>query len=65
MPPGVGFPHDVHVMGVIGGCAQWLALSDGVLSVTISAADHMMDREAAEIADTLWREVQALVCPRS
>ena len=47
------------MMGITGGTAQWLALSKSILSVTVSAAERLMDRDAGEIAGILWREVCA------
>jgi squalene-associated FAD-dependent desaturase len=48
-------------VGLIGGTAEWVFSKRGVISVTVSAADSLVDRPAEELAATLWRDVaQAL-----
>ena len=44
-------------VGVIGGSAEWIFRKRGVLSVTVSAADRMVDRPAPELRDLFWRDV--------
>lgn len=46
-------------VGVIGGLAEWIFLKPGVVSVTISAANHLAEREADALADAVWREIRA------
>lgn len=46
-------------VGVIGGTAEWVFRKREVLSVTISAADRLVDRPAEELAPLLWRDVAA------
>jgi squalene-associated FAD-dependent desaturase len=43
-------------VGVVGGAAQWIFRKAEVLSVTVSAADEIVDRPAAELCDLLWRD---------
>ena len=45
-----------RLTGCINGMAQWFAATDGVLSVTVSAADPWMTHEADDIAARLWRD---------
>jgi hypothetical protein len=45
-----------RLTGCINAMAQWFAVTDGVLSVTVSAADQWMTREADDIAARLWRD---------
>jgi hypothetical protein len=45
-----------RLTGCINAMAQWFAATDGVLSVTVSAADHWMTHEADELAALLWRD---------
>ena len=59
VPPGMGFPDNARMMGVIGGTTQWMTLAKSTLSVTVSAAETLMDRDAGEIAEMLWHEVSA------
>ncbi len=43
--------------GVVHGTAQWIFAYSGRLSVTISAADALMQRPREELAREVWREV--------
>jgi hydroxysqualene dehydroxylase len=45
-------------VGLIGGTAEWVYRKREVLSVTISAADRLMDRPAEELAPLLWEDVR-------
>jgi hydroxysqualene dehydroxylase len=44
-------------LGVVSGTAEWIFRKRGVLSVTVSAADRIVDRTASELRDLLWRDV--------
>jgi squalene-associated FAD-dependent desaturase len=44
-------------IGVIGGTAEWVFKKPGVLSVTCSAAEALVDRPAEELAALIWRDV--------
>jgi squalene-associated FAD-dependent desaturase len=44
-------------IGVIGGMAQWIFRKGEVLSVTVSAADEIVDRPTEELGELLWRDV--------
>jgi hypothetical protein len=44
-------------IGIIGGKAQWVFRKRGVLSVTVSAADALVDLPANELRELLWRDV--------
>ena len=46
-------------VGVIGGTAEWVFRKREVLSVTVSAADRIVDAPAEELAPLLWRDVAA------
>jgi squalene-associated FAD-dependent desaturase len=51
--------------GVVGGAAEWIFRKHGVLSVTVSAADRMVDRPAPELRDLFWHDVaMAYLLPR-
>ncbi|MBB3172348.1 squalene-associated FAD-dependent desaturase [Endobacter medicaginis] len=50
-------------VGVIGGLAEWIFLKPGVVSVTISAANHLADREAEGLAAQVWGEIRAALPP--
>jgi hydroxysqualene dehydroxylase len=47
------------MLGVIGGTAEWIFTFNDRISVTISGADAIVDRDRAELAETLWAEVCA------
>jgi squalene-associated FAD-dependent desaturase len=44
-------------IGIIGGTAEWVFQKHGVLSVTVSAADALVDTPAEELAPVLWGDV--------
>jgi squalene-associated FAD-dependent desaturase len=44
-------------VGVLGGTAEWIFRKNGVLSVTVSAADRIVDRTAHELRDLFWHDV--------
>ena len=45
-------------VGLIGGTAEWVFRKREVLSVTVSAADRLVDEPAEELAPRLWRDVE-------
>jgi squalene-associated FAD-dependent desaturase len=45
------------MLGVIGGMAEWIFTFPDRISVTVSGADAIVDRDRAELAQTLWAEV--------
>lgn len=46
-------------VGLVGGTAEWVFRKRDIISVTVSAADALVDRPAKELAATLWRDVAA------
>jgi squalene-associated FAD-dependent desaturase len=44
-------------IGVIGGTAEWVFRKPGILSVTVSAADELVDTPGEELAPALWEDV--------
>ena len=50
-----------RMIGVLGAAAQWVLLRGAIASITVSAADRMVDEPAAEIAAELWRETRAVL----
>ncbi len=53
-------PSVAAILGILGGTSEWLFAFPGRLSVTISAADRLMDCPREELARTVWDEVAAL-----
>ncbi len=50
-------PESPLFVGVIEGSAQWIFRKRDVLSVTVSAADRIIDRPAEVLRQALWRDV--------
>ena len=50
-------PGGSPLLGVIGGLAQWIFLRGDVVSVTVSAADALLDEPADRLAALLWADV--------
>jgi squalene-associated FAD-dependent desaturase len=48
-------------VGVIGGTAEWVFAKRGVVSVTISAANHLVDEPAEAIARLVWSDVRRVL----
>ena len=48
------------ILGVVGGLTQWLFAYPERLSVTISAADSLIDRPREKLAAEIWREAAEL-----
>ncbi len=49
------------IIGIVGGTAEWLFLRGNIASVTISAAQHVVDAAAEDIAATVWRDIASLL----
>jgi hydroxysqualene dehydroxylase len=45
------------IVGLIGGTAEWVFAFPDRYSVTVSAADHLIDQETETLAQLLWRDV--------
>jgi hydroxysqualene dehydroxylase len=46
-----------RLLGLLGGTAQWVFLRGNTASVTISAADPLLERNHEELAKRIWTEV--------
>ena len=46
------------MLGLVGGTAEWLFVYPDRISVTVSAADALLDRDRAELAAIFWRDIQ-------
>lgn len=49
------------VVGLVGGLAQWLFCRGNVVSVTVSAADGVIDQPAEAIASRVWGEISGVL----
>ncbi len=47
------------ILGVIGGTAEWIFSFEDRISVTVSGADAIVDRDREELARLFWRDVSA------
>ena len=47
-------------VGLIGGCAEWVFIKPGVISVTISAANRLLDTPGQDLAEKVWPEIRAV-----
>jgi len=48
------------LVGLVGGTAEWVFAFPDRLSVTVSAADRLLEMETQELAVLLWRDVAAV-----
>ena len=47
-----------RMLGLVGGTAEWLFVYPDRISVTVSAADALLDRDRAELAAVFWNDIQ-------
>jgi hydroxysqualene dehydroxylase len=47
--------------GVVGGTAEWIFVRQNVVSVTVSAANRLVDLSAEEISERVWPDVRAVL----
>jgi hypothetical protein len=56
-------PKDAEpITGVLGGTAEWIFAFDDRISVTISAADALVNADRATLAQRIWTDVAAVHC---
>lgn len=53
-------PQACPMVGLIGGTAEWIFAFEDRMSVTVSAADHLMETENDALTSMLWRDVAAV-----
>jgi squalene-associated FAD-dependent desaturase len=51
---------DPGFIGVVGGTAEWVFQKPGILSVTVSAADRLMEADAETLAEIVWSDLSAI-----
>jgi squalene-associated FAD-dependent desaturase len=56
-PPGFAFKAHAPMTGVIGGVAEWVFVFHDRISVTVSGADRIVDRDREDLAKRLWADV--------
>jgi squalene-associated FAD-dependent desaturase len=52
-------PGPTGFIGLVGGVAEWVFVKQGHVSVTISAANSVVDHDAQAIAEAVWPDVRA------
>jgi hydroxysqualene dehydroxylase len=57
----IELPWGAPFLGLVNTESQWLFIRDNVLSVTISAADRLVDQPAWELANMLWTEISSVL----
>ena len=57
LPQPVTPPGTIRIIGIVGGCAQWVFVRGGLASVTISAAGDVVDQTAEMLSAACWRDV--------
>lgn len=57
--PSAGLLGGLPFLGLLGGLAQWVFLRGAVASVTVSAADGILDETAEALLERLWPDVAA------
>lgn len=53
-------PGTPAMIGVIGGTAEWIFAFADRISVTVSAADHLVDTDRLDLAQRFWAEIAAI-----
>ena len=56
LPAPVRLPGNAVLLGLLGGTAEWLFVRDNLVSLTVSAADRLVDETNQIIADRLWAD---------
>ena len=49
--------------GIVGGLAEWVFVKPDVVSVTISAANHLSGRDNVSVAAQVWSEIRRVLQP--
>ena len=55
----IALPEGANLLGVVGGTVQWIFAREDLVSITVSAADHLVDVPAAQLGPLFWRETAA------
>jgi hypothetical protein len=51
-------PGRAGFIGLVGGTAEWIFMKPGIVSVTISAANRLLDRTSEELTALVWQDVE-------
>ena len=53
----IKLPCESRILGLVGGTADWIFVRNKILSVTVSAADQLIDQNSDLLANKLWEDV--------
>lgn len=53
--------YETLITGILGGFAEWLFVRDGIASVTISAADNIVDETSDKLAHRIWQDIAPIL----
>jgi squalene-associated FAD-dependent desaturase len=59
LPEAPRLPDDLPFLGLVGGTADWLFLRGGIASLTVSAAEALVEEPAEAIAEKMWADTAA------
>lgn len=51
-------PGRAGFVGLVGGTAEWIFIKPGIVSVTISAANRLLDTSSEDIAALVWQDIE-------
>jgi hypothetical protein len=51
-------PTAAGFVGIVGGTAEWVFIKPGIVSVTISAANRLLDVPSEDLIARVWRDIQ-------
>ena len=54
-------PRNAAFIGVINGISQWIFRRGTTLSVTVSSAAALIDKDAEKLSDHIWQEVASVI----
>ena len=58
----LSLPNALPVIGLVGFTGHWLFIKNGILSVTISAAEKLLEKQTPdELAEIVWNELKSIL----
>ena len=58
-----GSVEKARFIGVIGGISEWIFVKDGVISVTVSAANRFTGSDPENLSKLIWQEIRKTLEP--
>ena len=56
LPEAPALPEDLPFLGLVGGSSDWVFLRGDIASLTVSAAEDLVDLDSEEVARRLWQD---------